>query len=67
MARKKIIHVHVQRLKQGLPAVIVREGGRAQHYASVDILGPSKVISDPTRPRSPRTWIETHAEVAGHA
>jgi hypothetical protein len=60
---KKIIHVHRQLMKQGKPAIIVRERGHATHHSRVEILGPSVIVHDPDRPRQPHVWIETYAEV----
>jgi hypothetical protein len=65
MTKKKIIHVHRQLMQQGKPAIIVREAGRAQHFSKVEVLGPSTIVHEPDRPRQPRVWIETHAEVEG--
>lgn len=63
---KAVIHVHQQRIKQGLPSVIVRRRGKSRHFTRVEIDGPSVMIHS-TIPDScgARVWIETHAPVVG--
>lgn len=64
---RKIIHVHQQRIKQGLPAVIVRTYKGSQHFTRVEINGPSVMVHSPEPDRcGARVWIETEAEVIGH-
>lgn len=65
MSRRKVIHIHRQRMAQGKPAVIVRQGGRSRYYSTVRIDGPSVVVHDPSRSRQPKAWIETDSEVHG--
>ena len=66
MSKKKVIHVHQQKIKKGEPAIIVRTYKGSQHFTVVEINGPSKMVHSPN-PDScgARVWIETHAEVVG--
>lgn len=67
---KKIIHVHQQEVRkhdpENHPAVIVRTYKGSQHFRTVEILGPSKIIhSDSPDHCGARVWIETHSPVEG--
>lgn len=64
MARK-IIHVHQQKIKKGLPAIIVRTWRGSQHFTKVRIHGESVMIHSPN-PDScgARVWIEVPTDVA---
>lgn len=56
---RAIIHVHQQRIKQGLPAIIVRTWRGSKHYSEVEVDGPMKIVHSAT-PDScgARVWIE---------
>jgi hypothetical protein len=62
----KQIHVHQQRLRAGLPALIVRIGGssRKEYFEWVELRGASRVLQ-PGRQLScgARAWMETDGEV----
>lgn len=63
---KKVIHVHQQLLRQGLPAIIVRTYKGSEHYSRVEINGPSTMVHSPTPDHcGARVWIETNADVSG--
>jgi hypothetical protein len=63
---KKQIHVHQQRIRKGLPALIVRIGGqsRSEYFHDVSVEGPCVVIQ-PGRQLScgAKVWIETESRV----
>lgn len=62
-----IIHVHQQRIKQGLPSVIVRRRGKSRHFSRVEIHGPSTMIHSPIPDRcGARVWIESKADITGY-
>lgn len=61
---RKLIHVHQQRIKQGLAPIIVRTYRGVTYAKSVEILGPSTIKwADKPLDCGARVWIETHAEV----
>ena len=64
--RTKQIHVHQQRLRAGLPALIVRIGARSrsEYFTKVEIAGAGTVVQ-PDNPLScgAKAWIETDSEV----
>lgn len=66
MTRPTIIHVARQALQRNLkhgldePAIIVRRGRRSQRFHSVEILGPSTMVSSMENPLAcgARVWLE---------
>ncbi len=63
---KKQIHVHQQRIRKGLPALIVRIGGqsRSEYFHDVSVEGPC-VVTQPGKQLScgAKVWIETESRV----
>ena len=55
---RAILHVHQQRIKKGLPALIVRTYKGSKHFSEIEINGPSKLIHS-ANPDScgARVWI----------
>jgi hypothetical protein len=62
----KQIHVHQQRLRAGLPALIVRIDGssRKEYFEWVEVTGSSRVVQ-PGKSLScgAKAWMETRGEV----
>ena len=62
--RKKVIHVHQQKLRKGENCIIVRDYQGSKHYKEIEIEGPVKVIySDEPDRCGARVWIETYSDV----
>lgn len=64
---KRIIHVHQQKVRRGLPAVIIRTYKGTHHVAEAITSGPVRVIHNYKNPLScgAKVWIETDEEVTG--
>ena len=62
----KRLHVHQQRLRQGLPALIVRtsNGSESQYWTDVEVNGTTRLVQ-PGNALScgAKAWIETYDEV----
>jgi hypothetical protein len=77
MPRKRIVHVHLLRIRQNahaeisnrLPPIIVRDGRKRSYANAVDVLGPCRIVYSPDDPLDcgARVWIETEADVAREA
>jgi hypothetical protein len=73
MAKKRIVHVHLLRIRQNAradasrrqPPIIVRDGRKRSYANAVDVLGPSRIVYSPDDPLDcgARVWIETEADV----
>ena len=67
----KIIHINRNIIQQNAkhdrhePVVRVEEKGVVQYCMEVEILGPSRMVYRPNKPRpcGAKLWIETDAEV----
>jgi hypothetical protein len=67
----KIIHINRNIIQSNAkhgkqdPVCRIEENGVVQYCMGVDILGPSRMIYRPDKPRScgAKLWIETEAEV----
>jgi len=74
VVKKTIIHINrnvIQRNEKNntlLPVCRVDLQGKTWYGSEVDILGPSKMIYSPDKPRpcGAKLWIETEAEVFIH-
>jgi len=63
---RKTIHVHQQRIRQGLPSIIVRTYKGSEHFSRIEILGPSTMIHSPEPDHcGARVVIVTESEVVG--
>lgn len=61
---RAVVHVHQQRIRQGLPAIIVRRRGKSRHFTRVEIQGPSTVVhSQCADSCGARVVIETRGEI----
>ncbi len=71
---KHIIHVHQQRIRKGLPAIIDRTWRGSRHSVAVGVICPScgaiaaRVVQSPTPDRcGARVWIEAEeTDTVGH-
>jgi len=66
LGTRKVIHVHQQKVRAGVPACIVRTYKGSSHYREVRIDGPSTMVHslEPDRCGA-RLWIETDSPVFG--
>lgn len=62
---KTVIHIHQQRIKKGLPAIIVRTYKGVTYTRKVEF-GDGAVLHQPEKPLDcgARVWIETKGQVS---
>lgn len=62
----KRLHVHQQRLRRGLPALIVRtsNGSQSRYWTTIEVKGTTRFVQPGTRLScGAKAWVETTDEV----